>query len=46
MAKRKIPKRTPEDRAKWQENHDRLQRIIERRLAEEEAARGARSGRS
>ena len=33
MAKRKIPKRTPEDRAKWQENHERLQRIIERRLA-------------
>jgi hypothetical protein len=46
MAKRKIPKRTPEERARWQQNHERLQRIIERRLAEEDAARVARTERS
>lgn len=40
MAKRKIRKTTPEERARWRENHECLQRIIERRL-EEEAARAA-----
>ena len=36
MAK-KIRKTTPEERAKWLENQQRLERIIERRLAEEAA---------
>ena len=31
----KRKKTTPEDRARWQRNQDRLQRIIDRRLAEE-----------
>jgi len=35
-------KTTPEERKRWQENQDRLLRIIERRLAEEEAARKAK----
>jgi hypothetical protein len=35
MAKRKIPKRTPEERARQLENQRRLQEIIQRRLAEE-----------
>jgi hypothetical protein len=34
-------KRTPEEKAKQLENQRRLERIIERRLAEEEAARAA-----
>jgi hypothetical protein len=32
---KKRKKTTPEDRARWQRNQDRLQRIIDRRLAEE-----------
>jgi hypothetical protein len=35
-------KRTPEEKAKQFENQRRLERIIERRLAEEEAARAAK----
>jgi exoribonuclease II len=35
-------KRTPEEIAKQLENQRRLERIIERRLAEEEAARAAK----
>jgi hypothetical protein len=40
MAKKKrTPKRTPEEKARWRENHERLERIIERRLAEEGVTR-------
>ena len=40
MAKRKkVRKTTPEDRARWQANHDRLERVLERRLAEEGVTR-------
>jgi hypothetical protein len=34
----KIRKRTPEEKARWQENYDRLQRLLERRLERERAA--------
>ncbi len=37
MAKRKVPRRTLEDRARWQENQRNLERIIERRLKEDAA---------
>jgi hypothetical protein len=37
--KKKIQKTTPEERARWQENQDRLERIIARRLAEEGVTR-------
>ncbi len=43
MAKRKIPKRTPEQRAKWQENQRRLELIIERRLKEDAARTRAKA---
>ena len=36
-------KRTPEEIAKQLENQQRLERIIQRRLAEEEAARAAQA---
>ena len=39
MAKGKHKKRTPEEKAKFLENQRRLERLIERRLAEEEALR-------
>jgi hypothetical protein len=39
VAKGKHQKMTPEERARQLENQRRLERIIERRLAEEEAAR-------
>ena len=35
MASKGFKKRTPEERARWQENHERLQRLLERRLAQE-----------
>ena len=35
-------KTTPEEWARWRENHERLLRIIERRKAEDEAARARR----
>ena len=35
MAKKGWKKETPEERAQWQKNHDRLQRVLERRLAQE-----------
>jgi hypothetical protein len=41
VAKRKYQKTTPEEKARWRENQRRLERIIERRLAEEEATRAA-----
>jgi hypothetical protein len=37
--KKKIQKTTPEQEAKWRENHERLERIIARRLAEEGVTR-------
>ena len=43
MTRKKIEKTTPEDRAKWRENHERLERIIERRLAEQAASPEVRS---
>ena len=42
MAK-KVTKRTPEEKAKWHENQARLERIIDRRLAEEGAAQAAKA---
>jgi hypothetical protein len=40
MAKRKrIRKTTSEEWARWRKNHERLERIIERRLAEEGVTR-------
>jgi hypothetical protein len=38
--RRGVRKTTPEERRRWQENQDRLLRIIERRQAEEEHASG------
>jgi len=35
MAKKGRNKETPEERAEWQKNHDRLQRLLEKRLAQE-----------
>jgi TPP-dependent pyruvate/acetoin dehydrogenase alpha subunit len=35
MAKKGRKKETPEERAEWQKNHDRLQRLLEKRLAQE-----------
>jgi hypothetical protein len=32
MAKKKPPKRTPEERRRWLENQRRLERVIEERL--------------
>ena len=32
MAKKKCRKRTPEERARWEENQRRLERLIEQRL--------------
>jgi hypothetical protein len=34
MAKKGYPKRTPEERARWRENQERLERVLERALAE------------
>jgi hypothetical protein len=31
MAKKRL-RRTPEERARWRENHERLARLLERRL--------------
>jgi len=41
----KYQKRTPEELAQWRENQRRLERLIERRLAREEADRTARAKR-
>jgi len=35
MAEKRRKKETPEERARWQRNHDRLQRLFEKRLAQE-----------
>jgi hypothetical protein len=35
MAKKGRKKETPEERAQWQRNHDRLQRLFEKRLEQE-----------
>jgi hypothetical protein len=45
VAKGKHQKMTPEERARQLENQRRLERIIERRLAEEEARIGKRDPR-
>jgi hypothetical protein len=42
VAKGKYKKMTPEEKARQLENQRRLERIIERRLAEEEAARAGK----
>lgn len=39
MAKKKIRKTTPEERARWQANHARLERVLERRLTQEGVTR-------
>ena len=40
MAKRKkVRKTTPEERARWQANHQRLERVLDRRLADEGVTR-------
>ena len=39
MKKRKKSAISPEQEAKWRENHERLERIIARRLAEEGVTR-------
>lgn len=39
MAKRKIRKTTAEERARWQATHERLERVLQRRLAEEGVTR-------
>ncbi len=38
MGKRR-KKETPDERARWQKNHDRLREFIDRRLAQEGATR-------
>ena len=35
MAKKGRKKETPEERDQWQSNHDRLQRLLEKRLEQE-----------
>ncbi len=39
----KIPKTTPEEWERMRRNRERLQRLLERRLAEEEKARAAKA---
>ena len=39
MAKPGRKKETPEERARWQRNHERLQRLIDRRLEQEGATK-------
>jgi len=34
MAKKGYPKRTPEERARWRENQERLERVLQQALAE------------
>jgi hypothetical protein len=34
MAKKGYPKRTPEERARWRENQERLERLLQKALAE------------
>jgi uncharacterized protein YjiS (DUF1127 family) len=34
MAKKGYPKRTPEERARWRENQQRLERVLEKALAD------------
>ena len=47
MAKKRRRKETPEERAeerRWQENHDRLLGVLERRLAQEGVTKEIRLG--
>jgi hypothetical protein len=39
MAKKDSRKRTPEERARWRENQERLLRLAERRLVQEDATK-------
>jgi uncharacterized protein YjiS (DUF1127 family) len=34
MAKKGYPKRTPEERARWRKNQQRLERVLEKALAD------------
>ena len=42
----KIKKTTPEEKARWQENRERLQRLLERRLERERAAEADKERRA
>jgi hypothetical protein len=43
--KKRIPKTTPEEQAKWAENRRRLHELAERRLKEDAARAAQASGR-
>ncbi len=45
MAKKGRKKETPEERAEWQKNHDRLQRLLEKRLVQEGVTKEEALGR-
>jgi hypothetical protein len=40
MARKGSRKRSPEERARWRQNQERLERLLERRLAQEGATKG------
>jgi hypothetical protein len=39
MARKGYRKTTPEERARWRQNQERLERLLERRLAQEGATK-------
>jgi len=39
MARKGPRKRSPEERARWRQNQERLERLLERRLAQEGATK-------
>jgi hypothetical protein len=39
MARKGSRKRSPEERARWRQNQERLERLLERRLAQEGATK-------